>query len=47
MLDKIVGKTGSRFSACLGLFDAKMTALSRIKASPPIIVRETIRSRVG
>jgi hypothetical protein len=47
LFDKVVGKAASRFSACFELFDGKRVALSRIKASLPIIARETIRSRAG
>src|SRR6201992_2377103 len=45
--DKIVGKPARRISACLAVFRQLWPTLSRIKAPPPIIPSETIRSRAG
>ena len=44
---KIFSKIARRISACLALSGRAWPALSRIKAAPPIIPSETIRSRAG
>src|ERR1700710_2516456 len=46
-MPKIFDESASPVSACSGLSGRETPALSRIKAPPPIIAPETIRSRVG
>src|SRR5882757_2465628 len=46
-IPKVLGKLARRISACFTLSRSGRPALSRIKAPPPIIACETIRSRAG
>jgi len=46
-MPKIVGKPARRASACFELSRSATPVLSRIKAAPPNIAAETIRSRAG